>query len=181
LTNGSSITGNQQEDIMNKQQRTLISFVVFELLCLLNCRTALAQLPPDNVAGDWTNYSRNIDDGVMVTKFVQIAQNGTQLSGYFRGPNQAGGITGHVDIHHIEFSTETRNVLTFRGVINGNSISGMYGLHGRHAEWSAVREAFQKPSRSIALRPPRLPRWLHPRRTNSIRLSHPSRFIRTTS
>jgi hypothetical protein len=125
---------------MNRIKQTLIGLAVFALLGCFNGRSALAQLPPDNVAGNWTIYSRNIDDGAMVTKFVQIVQNGTQLTGYFQGPNQAGGITGHVDIHHIEFSTETRNVLTFHGVIDGNSISGMYGLHGRHAEWSAVRE-----------------------------------------
>jgi hypothetical protein len=125
---------------MDRRKRILMGFTVFALLCCFTGGIALAQLPPDNVAGNWTIYSRNIDDGVMVTKFVQLVQNGTQLTGYFQGPNQTGGITGHVDIHHIEFSTETRNVLTFRGVVNGNSISGIYGLHGRHAEWSAVRE-----------------------------------------
>jgi len=44
-----------------------------------------------------------------------------------------------VNGHHIEFSTQTREVLTFRGQINGSGMSGMYGLHGQHAEWSAVR------------------------------------------
>ena len=55
-------------------------------------------------------------------------------------PNQSGGIEGTVNVHHIEFSTKTHNVLTFRGTIEGNSMSGLYGLHGRHAEWRAVRE-----------------------------------------
>lgn len=41
--------------------------------------------------------------------------------------------------HHIELSTKTHDVLTFRGQINGNQMSGMYGLTGRHAEFSAVR------------------------------------------
>jgi hypothetical protein len=41
--------------------------------------------------------------------------------------------------HHIEFSTKTRNVLRFRGQIEGNKMSGLYGLHRRNAEWRAVR------------------------------------------
>jgi Protein of unknown function (DUF3300) len=104
------------------------------------CALCSAQQPPDNVAGDWTITSQDVANGGMQTKVVQIVQNGSELSGYFQGPNQAGPITGHVDIHHIEFSTVTRNVLNFHGVINGNTMSGMYGIHGKHAEWSAVRE-----------------------------------------
>jgi hypothetical protein len=36
--------------------------------------------------------------------------------------------------------TKAHNVLTFRGTIEGNSMSGLYGLHGKHAEWRAIRE-----------------------------------------
>ena len=68
-----------------------------------------------------------------------FTQDGNQLWGHFEGPNQSCGITGFVNGNHIEFSTKTREVLTFRGQINGNGMSGMYGLKGRHAEWSAVR------------------------------------------
>ncbi len=95
--------------------------------------------PPDDVRGHWTIYSKNIDNGETVTKWVQINQNGSHLSGHFKGPYQSGGIQGFVNGHHIEFSTKTRNVLTFRGQVDGNTMSGLYGLHGRHAEWRAVR------------------------------------------
>ncbi|HEY6374031.1 MAG TPA: hypothetical protein VIX90_00765 [Edaphobacter sp.] len=98
-----------------------------------------AQQPPDNVQGNWTIYSKNIDNGETVKKFVQINENGNRLTGHFKGPNQSGGIEGMVNVHHIEFSTKTRNVLTFRGQVDGNRMSGMYGIHGRHAEWRAVR------------------------------------------
>ncbi|MFZ0315283.1 MAG: hypothetical protein WAL85_21465 [Candidatus Korobacteraceae bacterium] len=97
------------------------------------------EAPPDNVQGSWTIYSKNINTGETVKKFVHINQDGHQLTGNFRGPNQAGRITGHVNGHHIEFSTVTRTVLTFRGEIDGNHMSGLYGIHGRHAEWRAVR------------------------------------------
>lgn len=114
--------------------------VVFALLVLVVCGSAGAQQPPDYVQGSWTIYSRNIDNGEMVTKFVHINQNGNQLTGHFRGPNQSGGIEGFVNGHHIEFSTKTRTVLTFRGQIEGNQITGLYGIRGRHAEWQAVRQ-----------------------------------------
>ena len=99
-----------------------------------------AQEPTVNARGDWTIYSRNIENEAMVTKHVQISQGGNQIWGHFEGPNQSGPIHGFVNGHHIEFSTQTREVLTFRGQINGSGMSGMYGLQGRHAEWSAVRE-----------------------------------------
>jgi hypothetical protein len=30
-------------------------------------------------------------------------------------------------------------MLTFRGQIQGNTMSGLYGMHGQHAPWNAVR------------------------------------------
>ena len=73
------------------------------------------QAPPDNVQGSWTIYSKNVEDGETVKKFVHLNQDGHHVSGNFRGPNQSGRIHGFVNGHHIEFSTETHNVLTFRG------------------------------------------------------------------
>ena len=49
------------------------------------------------------------------TKYVEIKQNGNQLTGHFKGPNQSGGIEGTINVHHIVFRTKTRKVLTFRG------------------------------------------------------------------
>jgi hypothetical protein len=95
--------------------------------------------PPDNVSGNWTIYANNIDKAGSSLKTVQITQNGNIVTGRFKGPNQSGKIQGWVNIHHIEFSTDTREVLTFRGQIRGNMMSGMYGIRGRHAEWRAER------------------------------------------
>jgi hypothetical protein len=95
--------------------------------------------PPDNVSGNWTIYANNIDKGGSSLKTVQISQNGNIITGHFKGPNQSGKIQGWVNVHHIEFSTDTREVLTFRGQIHGNIMSGMYGIRGRHADWRAER------------------------------------------
>ncbi len=123
---------------MKKASATL-TFAVVILLALLVCRPVFADAPPDNVQGDWTIYSTSIANGQTVVKHVQIAQYGNRITGYFEGPDQSGPIQGRVNVHHIVFSTVTRNVLTFRGQIYGDQMSGDYGLHGKHAPWQAVR------------------------------------------
>ena len=97
-----------------------------------------ADQPPDNVAGNWTIFSKDPDGGTS-TKYVQIKQNGNQLSGHFKGPHQSGGIEGTISVHHIEFHTKTRDVLAFRGRVEGNTMSGNFGNRGRHGEWHAMR------------------------------------------
>jgi Protein of unknown function (DUF3300) len=122
-----------------KKLNATLSLVALVLASLTFGRFTLAQQPPDNVQGNWTIYSTNIQDGQTVIKHVQIAQYGNRITGYFEGPVQSGPIQGMVDVHHIRFSTVTRNVLTFRGQIYGDNMSGEYGLHGKHAQWQAVR------------------------------------------
>jgi hypothetical protein len=95
------------------------------LLSLIVCHIAPAQQPPDNIEGNWTIYSYRIQDGAIEIKHVQIQQIGNRLEGYFEGPFQQGPIQGFVHIHHVEFHTLTNNVLTFRGQIYGDNMSGM--------------------------------------------------------
>jgi uncharacterized protein DUF3300 len=129
---------SKRENVM-KRMNAMLSLASFALASLIFCKATLAQQPPDNVEGNWTIYSTNIENGETVVKHVQIAQYGNRITGYFEGPDQSGPIQGEVDVHHIRFSTVTRNVLTFRGQIYGDSMSGLYGLHGRHAQWQAAR------------------------------------------
>ncbi len=124
-----------------KKTNATLTFAVVILLALLVCRPVFAEAPPDNVQGDWTIYSTSVANGETVVKHVQIAQYGNRITGYFEGPDQSGPIQGRVDVHHIVFSTATRNVITFRGQIYGDQMSGDYGIHGKHAPWQAVRPA----------------------------------------
>jgi hypothetical protein len=94
--------------------------------------------PVANVQGNWTIYSKDWD-GRTATQSVQIKQNGNQLTGHFKGPNQSGGIEGTINGRHIVFRTKTRNVLTFRGMVDGNTIQGTWGIHGRPGQWTATR------------------------------------------
>ena len=113
--------------------------VLLLIVSMMTGSTAQADNPPDNVQGDWTIYSTNIETGETVVKHVQIAQYGNKITGYFEGPNQSGPIEGEVNEHHIRFDTVTRNVLHFHGDIFENNMSGTFGLHGKHAQWQAVR------------------------------------------
>ena len=124
---------------MSAMISTTLKLAGFVLASLILCKTVLAQQPPDNVQGNWIIYSTRIQDGQIEVKHVQISQYGNRITGYFEGPNQSGPIEGEVNVHHIRFSTITRNVLNFHGQIYGDNMSGTYGLHGRHAPWQAQR------------------------------------------
>jgi hypothetical protein len=123
-----------------KSYKSVLAFFAFLLLTLGN---AVAQQlpqdrPPVNVAGNWVIYTRG-DDGKTGTHTVNLIQNGSTLTGHFKGPFQSGGIEGTVNVRHIVFRTKTRNVLTFRGMINGDSMAGNYGIRGQHGTWQARR------------------------------------------
>jgi len=94
--------------------------------------------PPDNVAGKWTLYCKD-PNGSTSTKWLEIKQNGNALSGHFKGPNQSGGIEGTINFHHILVRTKTRNVLTFRGRVDGNTINGTFHDRGGEGEFTGQR------------------------------------------
>jgi len=134
-----------KKDVMKKKMNAALSLVLSILLSLALQNTAVADLPPDNVQGNWTIYSTNIENGETIVKHVQIAQYGNHLTGYFEGPNQSGPIQGEIKGHNIRFDTVTRTVLHFRGEVFGDTMSGTYGIKGKHAQWQATRPATVPP------------------------------------
>jgi hypothetical protein len=126
------------ENVM-KRNKAIATLAGIALLALMLGTPVLAQQLPDDVQGDWTIYSTNVENGETVVKHIQIAQYGDRITGSFEGPNQSGPIQGQINGHHIHFSTVTRNVLNFWGQVYGDNMSGTYGLHGKHAAWQAVR------------------------------------------
>lgn len=104
-------------------------FPVSLLLLLATSITAVAQqvpsdAPPAQAAGKWNFYCHD-PNGTTSTKSVEIQQKGNQVSGHFKGPNQSGGIEGSINAQHIVFKTKTREVLTFRGRIDGERVGGV--------------------------------------------------------
>lgn len=130
------------DSLVKNYYAKLLSLLLAVLLMALNgasrAQQPPAEQPPDNVEGKWTIYANDPDGGTS-TKYVEIKQNGMQLTGHFKGPHQSGGIEGTINEHHIVFRTKTRDVLTFRGKVEGNKMSGHFGNRGQHGEWQAVR------------------------------------------
>jgi len=95
--------------------------------------------PQVNISGAWTIYADNVSQPGSSLKTVILNQDGNIISGTFRGPHQKGKLQGWINGTHVEFSTDTRDVLTFRGDVTPNGMSGLYGVHGQHAPWKAQR------------------------------------------
>jgi hypothetical protein len=94
---------------------------------------------PVDLTGSWTIYAYNVNQPGSSLKTVQLFQSGNIISGTFHGPHQHGKLQGWVNGSHVEFSTDTDDVLTFRGEITSQGMSGLYGIHGEHAPWRAER------------------------------------------
>jgi hypothetical protein len=125
---------------MNRKRITLFFLSILTLLAISTSRSTAQDLRPGpNVAGNWTIYAYNVDKPGSSLKTIEVTQNGNIISGIFHGPNQHGKFQGWINGNHIEFSTDTHDVLTFRGEITPQGMSGMYGIHGRHAPWRAER------------------------------------------
>jgi hypothetical protein len=112
----------------------------------------LAQAPPPqqlpaNAAGHWTLYCKD-PNGSTSTKYLELQQKGTVITGHFKGPNQSGGVQGTIDVQHLVVRTKTREVLVFRGrvdgprvdgVVQGNSFNGTFHDRGGTGSFQGVR------------------------------------------
>jgi hypothetical protein len=85
---------------------------------------APSQEAPANVNGKWTLYCKD-PNGSTSAKYLQIQQEGTNIKGHFKGPNQSGGIEGTINQQHLVVRTKTREVLVFRGRIDGPRVGGV--------------------------------------------------------
>jgi hypothetical protein len=131
-----------QENAMNIfRKRSPI--LAFAFLCLGASAVASTQQPPAekqpaNVAGKWTVYSKSAD-GSTATKYIELKQGGTTITGHFKGPNQSGGLEGTINEQHIVFRTKTRWVFVFRGRVDGDTIQGTFHDRRGTGEWQAQR------------------------------------------
>lgn len=105
-----------------------IFLICFGLMVLAES-AALAQQPPAqqlpaNVAGKWTLYCKD-PNGTTSAKYLELQQKGSVITGHFKGPNQSGGVQGTIDEQHLVVRTKTRNVLTFRGRVDGPRVEGV--------------------------------------------------------
>ena len=126
---------------INRTLRLLCAW--FALLAAATFAVAQEPLPnsqPVDVTGYWVMSAKNWN-GTLDTKTVDLQQNGNEITGHFKGPNQSGGLQGSVNGHHIVFHTKTRTVLTFRGQVEGDTMTGTYNVKGKKGEFHAERTA----------------------------------------
>ena len=127
---------------MTGDKRTLrLLGAVFVLLTAAKFGFAQEPLPgaqPVDVSGHWIISAKNWN-GELNTKTVDLQQNGNEITGHFKGPDQSGALQGSVNGHHIVFRTRTRHPLTFRGQVEGNTMQGIYHVMGKEGEFHAER------------------------------------------
>ena len=102
-----------REEILLQNFSACFAFVIFAGTIAF-AQQPPPQQPPANAAGNWTLYCKD-PNGSTSSKYLELKQNGTVISGHFKGPNQSGGVEGTIDIQHLVVRTKTRDVLTFRG------------------------------------------------------------------
>jgi hypothetical protein len=99
------------------------------LLLTMFCLAARSQEPPSeatpaNVTGKWILYC-NDPTGTTSTKYLDLEQDGNNIKGHFKGTYQSGGVEGTINGRHLVVRTKTRNVLVFRGRIDGPKVNGV--------------------------------------------------------
>ncbi len=110
-------------------KRNSYAIVFFFGLMVSVASAAFAQQPPAqqlpaNVAGKWTLYCKD-PNGTTSSKYLELQQEGSVIKGHFKGPNQSGGVEGTINEQHLVVRTKTRNVLTFRGRVEGPRVQGV--------------------------------------------------------
>jgi hypothetical protein len=104
-------------------------FVLGLVLGVMVTGVALGQAPPPqqmpaSVVGKWSLYCKD-PNGSTSTKYLELQQKGNVVTGHFKGPNQSGGVEGTIDVQHLVVKTKTRDVLVFRGRVDGPRVDGV--------------------------------------------------------
>ena len=109
-------------------KKFIYCLVAFVLLTILSQRTFSqeppSEEPPANVAGKWVLYC-NDPNGTTSSKYLDLQQDGNNIKGHFKGPNQSGGVEGTIKGQHLVVRTKTRGVLVFRGRVDGPRVNGV--------------------------------------------------------
>ena len=106
-------------------------------LLLVLCGVALAADAPANVAGNWTvtaSAGRRA-----ATQTLVIQQDGSQISGTFKGPRQSGTLAGTVTGNAISFHVDAKMPLDYTGTVDGDSMKGTLSGEGQNGGWTATR------------------------------------------
>jgi hypothetical protein len=104
------------------------------ILLIVCARAAYAQA---NVAGKW-DIAVSGDAG-SASQTIDLKQDGTKITGTFKGPRQSGPLEGTVDGNNIKFHVNTRVPLDYTGTVTGDSMKGTMSGRGKTGDWTATR------------------------------------------
>ena len=106
-------------------------------LLLLVCSIALAQDKSANVTGTWTVNVTG--DAGTAEQTIVLKQDGSKITGTFKGPRQSGPLEGTLDGNNISFHVATRVPLDYKGTVDGDTMKGTLSGRGKTGDWMARR------------------------------------------
>ena len=114
-------------------------FLALGLAALLfgYCVIVLAADESANVAGTWNVSVSGAAGSAQQT--IVLQQDGTKISGTFKGPRQSGPLEGTVDGKNITFHVKTHVPLDYKGTIDGDTMKGTMTGKGKMGDWTATR------------------------------------------
>lgn len=122
---------------MSKRKRLMNRLGILAVLMLGASMAAAAQTTAANVAGTWT-FKVSGDAG-SADQTIVIKQDGSKITGTFKGPRQSGTIDGAVDGNNIKFHVTARAGIDYTGTIDGDSMKGTLAARGKSGDWTASR------------------------------------------
>jgi hypothetical protein len=121
--------------VKNYDSKRLAIFVC--ALLLLTWSVGVAQDKSANVTGTWA-VSVTGDAG-NAEQTIVLKQDGSKITGTFKGPRQSGPLEGTVDGNNISFHVATRVPLDYKGTIDGDTMKGTLTGRGKTGDWTAKR------------------------------------------
>ena len=111
--------------------------VFFVALALMGAAAAVVAYPPADVAGSWQVTVSGEAGNAKQT--IVLTQDGTKITGTFKGPRQSGPLEGTVDGNNIKFHVTTRVPLDYSGTVDGETMKGTMTGRGKTGDWTATR------------------------------------------
>lgn len=110
---------------------------IFCLAVLLAASVGVAGQQVPNVAGAW-NIKVSGDAG-SADQTIVLEQNGSRVTGTFKGPRQSGKLEGTLDGNRIQFHVKARVPLDYTGTVDGDTMKGTMSGRGKTGDWTATR------------------------------------------
>jgi hypothetical protein len=123
------------EDFMRNQKIKAAALLAVFMLIAVAGIAAVADTA--NVAGTWT-FKVSGDSG-NAEQTIVVKQDGTKITGTFKGPRQSGTIDGTVDGNNVKFHVTARAGIDYTGTVDGDTMKGTLAARGKTGDWTATR------------------------------------------